>query len=154
MCFQSLHLHAGARDAGSIASLQETICASKPEHYSHGGARPLLYASVLALSLQYQRLLQFLHKDRSAAALRGLAPALALALFSHGMLAAVEPPANRPRSLPGEAEGYQSEPIVFMTAAQVRFLLSCLRSSVLAHCRTAPPRSGACLALAEHARHG
>jgi hypothetical protein len=111
--------HAGARDAGSVTSLQETICQSKPEHYSRDGARPLLYASVLALSLQYKRLLLFLHKDRSTSGLRDLAPMLACALYSQGMLGAVEPVENYRHSAPGEAEGGDCSVDAFTTAAQV-----------------------------------
>ena len=77
---------AGPQEESAVAALQETICQSPPEHYSRAGARPLLYASVLAISLQYRRLLLFLHSDRTAAPHRDVAPVLATALFSTGML--------------------------------------------------------------------
>jgi hypothetical protein len=96
--------HAGPQQDTSVAALQERICQSPPEHYSRGGARPLLYASVLAMTLQYRRLVAFLHTDRSASAFRDVAAVLAVALFTTGLLRVQQGDSGADAALsPGEA---------------------------------------------------
>lgn len=115
---------AGGASADAVAALQQTICQAPPEHYSRGGARPLLYASVLALTLQHRRLLLYLHRDRSAGQLRDFAAILAFALFSTGLLAAGEAGSASHGSTQGELDVRDDLASGLLAAAQARTLQS------------------------------
>lgn len=68
-----------------LSDLQEYLSDPKwgAEHYSHGGREPLLYVTVLLLSLQFHRAVAFLAKHRLTDAFRVDAPHFAIALLAH-----------------------------------------------------------------------
>jgi hypothetical protein len=63
-----------------VRELQGELSRWPATYYSKGGKEPLLYGTVLLLSLQFRAALHFLHKDDMARALRGDAVHLAIAL--------------------------------------------------------------------------
>ena len=76
----------GAAPSYRLPDLQAEINRWPASYYSRNGKEPLLYASVLLLSLQFSRALRFLWRDESAAALRADAVHLAAALWFAGVL--------------------------------------------------------------------
>jgi nuclear pore complex protein Nup93 len=76
----------GAAPAYSLPDLQAEINRWPASYYSRNGKEPLLYATVLLLSLQFSRALRFLWRDESAGALRSDAVHLAAALWFAGVL--------------------------------------------------------------------
>jgi nuclear pore complex protein Nup93 len=76
----------GAAPAYRLPDLQAEINRWPASYYSRSGKEPLLYATVLLLSLQFSRALRFLWRDESASALRADAVHLAAALWFAGVL--------------------------------------------------------------------
>ena len=68
-------------DAYGLNDVQRYITQFPPSHYSQGGKEPLLYATVLLLSLQFRAALTFLAKDASTQIYRVDAAHLAIALY-------------------------------------------------------------------------
>ena len=66
-----------------LADLQSYLTQFPPSHYSQGGKEPLLYATVLLLSLQFRGVVTFLAKDPSARSYRIDAPHFAIAFMHH-----------------------------------------------------------------------
>ena len=71
---------AGESWAYTLADLQAYLGQFPAAHYSHGGREPLLYCTVLLLSLQFRAAVAFLAQDASARDYRVDAPHLAIAL--------------------------------------------------------------------------
>jgi hypothetical protein len=82
----------GAGEAGAYAltDLQAYLQQFPASHYSAGGREPLLYATVLLLSLQFRAAVAFLARDGSARDFRADAVHLALALAHHQACAAFD----------------------------------------------------------------
>lgn len=74
---------AGESWAYTLADLQAYLGQFPAAHYSHGGREPLLYCTVLLLSLQFRAAVAFLAQDASARDYRVDAPHLAIALTHH-----------------------------------------------------------------------
>ena len=110
---------------GALAALQTAVCTSPPAHYTRGGTRPLLYATVLAITLQYRKVLEFLHTDKSAASLRDAAAVLAAALFAVGFLTIAQQESSRDATPMAEDGGECA------AAAQVCTEAQCAREQVL-----------------------
>ena len=72
-------------DAGALRQLQQDVCAADPSHYTRDGARPVHYAVVLLLSLQFRRALNFLHVHPMCRELRVVAPTLSLVVHAHSL---------------------------------------------------------------------
>ena len=66
-----------------LADLQSYLAQFPPSHYSQGGKEPLLYATVLLLSLQFRGVVAFLAKDPTARSYRLDAPHFAIAFMHH-----------------------------------------------------------------------
>ncbi|KAK9915316.1 hypothetical protein WJX75_007541 [Coccomyxa subellipsoidea] len=77
---------AGESWAYTLADLQAYLGQFPAAHYSHGGREPLLYCTVLLLSLQFRAAVAFLAQDASARDYRVDAPHLAIALTHHQLL--------------------------------------------------------------------
>ncbi|KAK9867148.1 hypothetical protein WJX84_008824 [Apatococcus fuscideae] len=73
------------REAYRLSDLQEYLSDPKwgAEHYSHGGREPLLYVTVLLLSLQFRRAVGFLARHKLTDAFRIDAPHFAIAMLAH-----------------------------------------------------------------------
>lgn len=82
---------AGESWAYTLADLQSYLGQFPATHYSHGGREPLLYATVLLLSLQFRAAVAFLAQHPSARDYRVDAPHLAIALTHHQV-----PPCSHP----------------------------------------------------------
>jgi hypothetical protein len=76
---------AGVGDDNALRQLQSDVCAADPSHYTRDGTRPVHYAVVLLLSLQFRRALNFLHVHPMCSGLRVTAPALALVVHAHSL---------------------------------------------------------------------
>ena len=76
----------GAAPAYRLPDLQAEINRWPASYYSRAGKEPLLYVTVLLLSLQFSRALRFLWRDESSAGLRSDAVHLAAALWFAGVL--------------------------------------------------------------------
>ena len=72
-----------AVDAYKLSDLQSYLNQFPASHYSQSGKEPLLFATVLLLSLQFRALVTFLAKDSSTRDYRTDAPHFAIALFHH-----------------------------------------------------------------------
>lgn len=70
-------------DAYKLSDLQHYIVHFPSSHYSQNGKEPLLYATVLLLSLQFKAAIAFLAKDATAGSYRVDGPHLAIALLHH-----------------------------------------------------------------------
>lgn len=79
----SLYLSGRSGDAYKLSDLQHYIVQFPSSHYSQAGKEPLLYATVLLLSLQFKAAVAFLAKDASASGYRLDAPHFAIALLHH-----------------------------------------------------------------------
>ncbi len=75
-------MRAGAGEY-TLSDLQAYLGQFPAAHYSHGGREPLLYCTVLLLSLQFRAAVAFLAQDASARDYRIDAPHLAIALTAH-----------------------------------------------------------------------
>ena len=73
----------GEAGAYALADLQAYLQQFPGAHYSAQGREPLLYATVLLLSLQFRAAVAFLARDGSARDYRVDAPHLAIALAHH-----------------------------------------------------------------------
>lgn len=91
-------MRAGAGEY-TLSDLQAYLGQFPAAHYSHGGREPLLYCTVLLLSLQFRAAVAFLAQDASARDYRVDAPHLAIALTAHQVLALISnlPRFNLPR---------------------------------------------------------
>jgi nuclear pore complex protein Nup93 len=74
---------AGEVGAYTLGDLQAYLQQFPAAHYSHNGREPLLYATVLLLSLQFRAAVAFLAQDASAKDYRTDAVHLAIALVHH-----------------------------------------------------------------------
>ena len=79
-------------DKYTLSDLQQYLTQFPPTHYSQGGKQPLLYVTVLLLSLQFRAALTFLAKDASTRSFRIDAPHLAIALLYHQVCPLLAPP--------------------------------------------------------------
>ncbi len=77
---------AGESWAYTLSDLQGYLSQFPAGHYSHGGREPLLYATVLLLSLQFRAAVAFLAQDPSTRNYRVDAPHLAIALTHHQVI--------------------------------------------------------------------
>lgn len=109
----------GPRERSSVTSLQESVCQFPAEHYSREGTRPLLYATALLITLQYKKLLLFLHVERMASALRDVAAVLSIALFAMGLLQLPAPEIDEERGEAAEADRREQPTAAVAAAAQV-----------------------------------
>ena len=82
-------------DAYRLSDLQQYIVHFPSSHYSQNGKEPLLYATVLVLSLQFKAAISFLAKDATTSSYRVDAPHFAIALHHHQVI-----PDCRPRDFP------------------------------------------------------
>lgn len=73
----------GEASAYTLGDLQTYLQQFPAAHYSHNGRKPLLYATVLLLSLQFKAAVAFLAQDASTRDYRSDAVHLAIALIHH-----------------------------------------------------------------------
>ena len=86
-------------ERSKLAGVQSYLAQFPPSHYSQGGKEPLMYATVLLLSLQFRESVTFLAEDPTALSYRIDAPHFAIAFMHHKVRApATSQPGRSPEA--------------------------------------------------------